>query len=115
MHLAGFGIYTKRVLEMAEFYKAVLKTQAEGDELHQAVQTQGAFLAIQYDDREEAHEGGSTVLVFDVKDVHAEHARLQGLGVAFVSPPTDQPWGMRNMEFLDPDGNRVIFRSSIQP
>lgn len=48
------------------------------------------------------------VLSFAVDDVDAETASLEGRGVGFVSPPTDQPtWGIRVAHFRDPDGNLV--------
>jgi lactoylglutathione lyase len=48
------------------------------------------------------------VLSFEVED--ADHATrvLEGRGVSFVSPPTDQPtWGIRVSHFRDPEGNLV--------
>ena len=35
------------------------------------------------------------------------HAELAGRGVPVELPPTDQPWGLREMHLLDPDGNRL--------
>ena len=40
-----------------------------------------------------------------------EFERLKTLGVEIVSPPTLRPWGAKNMSFLDPDKNLIIFRS----
>ena len=40
-----------------------------------------------------------------------EFERLKALGVEIVSPPTTRPWGAKNMSFLDPDKNLIIFRS----
>lgn len=49
--------------------------------------------------------GGLVHLFVDrVDDWHAE---LVGRGVAVERPPTDQPWGLREMHLLDPDGNRL--------
>jgi catechol 2,3-dioxygenase-like lactoylglutathione lyase family enzyme len=39
-----------------------------------------------------------------VDDWHAELARR---GVLVEQPPTDRPWGLREMHLLDPDGNRL--------
>lgn len=35
------------------------------------------------------------------------HAELERKGVAVELPPTDQPWGLREMHLVDPDGNRL--------
>jgi catechol 2,3-dioxygenase-like lactoylglutathione lyase family enzyme len=49
--------------------------------------------------------GGLVHLFVDrVDDWHAE---LGGKGVAVELPPTDQPWGLREMHVVDPDGNRL--------
>jgi catechol 2,3-dioxygenase-like lactoylglutathione lyase family enzyme len=42
-----------------------------------------------------------------VDSVDDWHARLQKNGVAIELPPTDQPWGLREMHLIDPDGNRL--------
>lgn len=39
--------------------------------------------------------------------VDAEHQRLKALGVPFVYPPRDEPWGIRSAMLQDPDGNLV--------
>ena len=43
-------------------------------------------------------------VAFMVEDVDAEHARLAGLGVQVLAPPTDRPWGERTLHVADPDG-----------
>jgi predicted enzyme related to lactoylglutathione lyase len=50
---------------------------------------------------------GETILYFAVDDVDAHHARIDGLGVTWVLPPTNQPWGSRAATFRDPDGHLV--------
>ena len=49
--------------------------------------------------------GRHTGVGFAVADLAAEHARLSGLGVRFVMPPTRQPWGGFMALVADPDGN----------
>src|SRR5215472_4215903 len=51
--------------------------------------------------------GGSSrvLLCAEVEDVDAAHAALLAKGVAFVQPPTSQPWGLRTAHFADPEGN----------
>lgn len=47
------------------------------------------------------------ILDFQAGDVDAEYQRIDGLAVAWVTPPTTQPWGNRSMIFTDPGGNLV--------
>jgi catechol 2,3-dioxygenase-like lactoylglutathione lyase family enzyme len=49
---------------------------------------------------------GGLVHLF-VDSVDDWHARLERGGVAIELPPTDQPWGVREMHLVDPDGNRL--------
>jgi catechol 2,3-dioxygenase-like lactoylglutathione lyase family enzyme len=50
---------------------------------------------------------GSTVYLY-VSDVDAWHREVQDAGLAVESPPSDQPWGNREMSLRDPDGNRLV-------
>ena len=50
----------------------------------------------------------SVIIEFLVKDVDADHARLQnGIITEVVQEPTTMPWGNRSLLFRDPDGNLV--------
>ncbi len=46
-------------------------------------------------------------LWLQVRDVDAVHHELRGKGVDVLEPPTDQPWGLREMWIADPDGVRI--------
>ncbi len=50
---------------------------------------------------------GEIVLDFSVFDVDREFERIGRLGVDWIQPPTDQPWGARAMVFRDPEGHPV--------
>src|SRR2546423_7054362 len=39
-----------------------------------------------------------------VRDVHAEHARLAAAGVPILRGPAREPWGLTEMWIQDPDG-----------
>src|SRR5690348_18397251 len=43
-----------------------------------------------------------------VRDIHAEHARLAAAGVPVVREPAAEPWGLTEMHIQDPDGIRII-------
>jgi catechol 2,3-dioxygenase-like lactoylglutathione lyase family enzyme len=47
-------------------------------------------------------------LWLQVRDVHAEHARLQQAGVPVVREPRTEPWGLIECWITDPDGVRVV-------
>ncbi|HET6952238.1 MAG TPA: VOC family protein [Acidimicrobiales bacterium] len=49
----------------------------------------------------------SVALWLQVRDVDAEHARLVAAGVEVLSPPVDEPWGLRECWVADPDGVRL--------
>ncbi len=53
------------------------------------------------------HLRDDVILDFLAGDVDAEYQRIAALGVAWVMPPTTQPWGNRSMIFKDPGGNLV--------
>jgi Glyoxalase/Bleomycin resistance protein/Dioxygenase superfamily len=52
-----------------------------------------------------------------VRDVHAEHARLAAAGVPVVREPVAEPWDLIEMHIEDPDGlrNRPSRRSRRSP
>jgi catechol 2,3-dioxygenase-like lactoylglutathione lyase family enzyme len=47
------------------------------------------------------------LLVVEVADAHAEHARLGRLGVRFLAEPYAPPWGGCRFFCVDPDGYLV--------
>ena len=53
------------------------------------------------------HRQEEFILDFEAGDTDAEHDRIAALGVDWVLPPTDQPWGNRSMIFRDPAGTLV--------
>lgn len=52
-------------------------------------------------------EGGVAVWV-QVRDVHAEHRRLEAAGVPASRGPQREPWGLVEMWLSDPDGLRIV-------
>ncbi len=51
--------------------------------------------------------GPNVQLWLQVRDVDATHAELVADGVEVLRPPTDEPWGLREMWVVDPDGVRI--------
>jgi catechol 2,3-dioxygenase-like lactoylglutathione lyase family enzyme len=52
--------------------------------------------------------GHSVMIWIQVRDVHAEHARLAAAGVPVVRGPVAEPWGLTEMWIEDPDGIRIV-------
>ena len=52
--------------------------------------------------------GRSVMIWIQVRDVHAEHARLAAAGVPIVREPIAEPWGLIEMWIEDPDGVRIV-------
>ena len=55
----------------------------------------------------------SLLFCFEVDDVDATHRALCDSGLAFVQPPTDNPWGDRSAITVDPLGIQVYVYSVI--
>jgi len=51
---------------------------------------------------------GSLMIWIQVRDVHAEHARLAAAGVPIVREPAVEPWGLIEMWIKDPDDLRIV-------
>ena len=51
-------------------------------------------------------------LVFGTSDIQATYRQLRARGVTFTEPPTPQPQGMLQAQFIDHDGNGFVL---VQP
>ena len=52
--------------------------------------------------------GRSVMIWIQVRDVRAEHARLDAAGVPIIREPALEPWGLIEMQIGDPDGIRIV-------
>jgi predicted enzyme related to lactoylglutathione lyase len=52
--------------------------------------------------------GRSVMIWIQVRDVHAEHARLVAAGVPIIRRPATEPWGLIEMWIQDPDGTQIV-------
>jgi catechol 2,3-dioxygenase-like lactoylglutathione lyase family enzyme len=52
--------------------------------------------------------GSSVMIWIQVRDVHAEHARLAAAGVPILREPAAELWGLIEMQIEDPDGIWII-------
>jgi uncharacterized glyoxalase superfamily protein PhnB len=115
MKLAAARIVTNDVSALARFYQRVTGVMPVGSDEYVELRMAGVRLAIcsemavrMFGARSAASAANrSLILAFEVTDVDAERARLDGVVVDWVLEPTTQPWGNRSMLFRDPDGNLV--------
>jgi catechol 2,3-dioxygenase-like lactoylglutathione lyase family enzyme len=52
--------------------------------------------------------GRSVMIWIQVRDIHAERARLTGAAVLIIREPATEPWGFVEMWIQDPDGIRIV-------
>ncbi len=122
MKFTGISIITENVGKLAKFYAEILKTEAEENDIHSVIETDGVGLVIYSKSAAERDMGfdfsrhwgsGNITLQFMVDDVDAEYERIKAMGVEFVAEPTTHPWGSRAMQFRDLDGNIITFAQRL--
>lgn len=122
MEFIGIALITSNVHALTEFYTKVLCVEAEGNDVHSELKTDGGNIAIfSVEEMERMAPNsmcgagyGSFTINFKVKNVDLEYERLKTLGIDFVMLPTTHPWGAKSFWFRDPDGNIVNFVSMIK-
>ena len=123
MKLAHPRIVTEDVPGLVRFYQELTGMTPVGSDVYAELHGPQLALAIsserviqQYSAAAaSARANRSVILDFEVADVDAERARLQGFVREFVLEPTTQPWGNRSMLFRDPDGNLINVFSIVAP
>ena len=114
MKLGEVCLHTDDVCRLANFYKELLHIENDStDEVHQFIFSEETMLTI-LNDGTEKNSGNNISLAFTVDDVDLEYQRLLDMGATIVDKPTTQPWGTRNLHFLDPDGNNIYFRAFLK-
>lgn len=115
MILGEVCLETNDVVKLSDFYRKLLNLTSDNkDEVHQFILNEGTTLSVYNNGEVKNNQNQNISLAFTVEDVDAEYERLLQLGVTVVEPPKQQPWGAKNMHFLDPDGNHVYFRSLLR-
>ena len=72
------------------------------------VQRDDVIIHFQAAHRTERAAGHGAANIF-VTEVDALYAELQSRGAPILQPPGDRPYGMRDFDVDDPDGNRLTF------
>lgn len=107
MKLSEVSLMTQDVSRLAGIYKGLLGVENDSDDaVHQFVTASGIAFTI-YKNGSPRGEGRNACQSFLVDDIDAEYARLLSHGVTVTEPPKARPWGMKNLCFMDPDGNRM--------
>lgn len=118
---SGISLITCDVPRLRNFYCDLLQVEAEGDDGHATLVTDGGDISIvstRYmeqlvpDGLHALGYGGQT-LEFEVEDVEREHQRLMLMSIPIVKPPDIHPWGRRSVWFYDPAGNLVSFYTPV--
>jgi catechol 2,3-dioxygenase-like lactoylglutathione lyase family enzyme len=120
MQLVQSRVVTDDVAGLAAFYARLLRTSVVLNDYYVEIPTAAGpagGLSVGFSKRRftecsraavaEAGDvrSGEVILDFRVDDVDAEFARIDGLGVEWLLPPTTQPWGNRSMILRDPEGH----------
>jgi len=117
MQFSGICLITKDVPRLSGFYREILNTVGEGDDIHMELNAHGTSLAI-FSEKgmEEMAPGsmkvsgnGNLTINFEVEDTDAEYERIKAMGASIVKHPQTHPWNARSFWFRDPDGNIVNF------
>jgi predicted enzyme related to lactoylglutathione lyase len=93
------------------FYRDVLGLAVYrefGDATHHGIVffLAGGFLEVSGTSQQDP--AGPVSLWLQVRDVSAEHHRLEALGVDILRPPQRESWGLIEMWIADPDGVRIV-------
>lgn len=115
MRFSYTRLVTEDVPRLVAFYAELLGATPQGSGDYVELHPGGAILAIVSRQAAEQMHGGawpaaanrSAILEFEVSDVDAERARIDGLVSDWLQPAKDMPWGNRSMLFRDPDGNPI--------
>ena len=57
--------------------------------------------------------GAFSGMVLFAQDMRRTYEELRERGVQFTEAPSNQPWGMTQLQFVDPDANRFVLVGPI--
>ena len=119
-HINAISLYVHDIAKSRQFYKGYFETEVyDVNEQNIVVKLGSIFLNLLHMSLAYAPtspERGPLPLELNiwVEDVDAVYATLTDRGLTFLSPPKNQPWGMRNITFFDPDGHRFEIAQHIE-
>lgn len=120
------GIFVTDIEKMVTFYRDILNFSVEWDGGMFANLKKGNDALFFYDRADFAKAIGETCypnkginltmemyMHCETADVDKEYDRLKALDVKIICEPADQPFGMRNFFFADPEGNILEYADAI--
>lgn len=121
MILTHSCIVTENIDTLCRFYRQVLQIEPRLSDQYAEFPTDDGIVSLwTFQGAEQQAPGAfqpdanrSIMLEFEVADVDAEYARLQGMDIEWIKPPSTQAWGNRSIYFRDPDGNAINFYSRV--
>jgi uncharacterized glyoxalase superfamily protein PhnB len=100
------------VLRSVEHYRDVLGFRTEftyGEPtLYAGVERDSVIIHLQAASRTKRLPGHGSICIF-VTDVDAIYSELKSRGARTLNEPTDYPYGMRDFDVNDLDGNHLVF------
>ena len=118
-HISAISLYVENIKRSEEFYRRVFEAEVIPVS-HQNIAVKMGTVVLNLLDMRLAYaptgpERGALPLELNVwvEDVDTVYQQLLKRGVDFTSPPQNQPWGMRNVTFFDPDGHRFEIAQKI--
>ena len=113
MKLRAACIQARDALPLVAFYGKVFGHEPEVDGGVDFRFYDERLTVYQMDEGEDPETRG-VAMIYKVEDVDAEYARLNALGLANLTAPSDKPWGLRSFMIRDPAGNLVSFTKDIE-
>jgi predicted enzyme related to lactoylglutathione lyase len=111
MKVGEVCLFTKDVICLSNFYKSLFDIDnGSDDNIHQFIISEETTLSVYNDGLERKMNSQNICIAFTVDDVDFQYERLKTLGVKILELPELRPWGAKNMSFLDPDNNLIVFR-----
>lgn len=119
-HINAISLYVNDIQQSRAFYEktfGLLAKQVSPDNI--VINLGGIYLnllhmSLAYE--KTTSERGALPLEINiwVENVDEVYQTLKERGIAFLAPPSNQPWGMRNITFFDPDGHRFEIAQAIK-
>lgn len=115
MRVAALRLFVRELPTAKNFYSRVLGLPLKRDATEQGFlcyESGGIDVIVESISLDSSSEdqcliGRFTGVSFAVEDIHAEHARMVALDVAFTGAPEKQFWGGWLATFKDPAGNQL--------
>ena len=104
------------VMRSVEHYREVLGFRIEflyGEPTFYAVVERGNVLIHLQAARESRKQPGQAAMNVFVSDVDALYEELKARGARLMNAPKDYPYGMRDFNVLDLDGNEICFGKEV--